>query len=206
MPWWVKFLRACSRQCKKKNTKIYIWTVHIYILYRRQCAKYTYIYSVHTVYYKDILSYQYTNTHYTPYVHVCIMSTSMHSNIEAVSSMAKSGTIADIQVSVRQITQQSLVSRWYEMRDRSLQSLLSSDWTLASKMVGRGGRKARRLSLTRTPALFPLFRRRRRFLFCATQTKGSDAVSVNNPPAFKNSKSGLRCATEEPMFKSVSLS
>ncbi len=29
---------------------------------------------------KDILSYQYTNTHYTPYVHVCIMSTSMHSN------------------------------------------------------------------------------------------------------------------------------
>ncbi len=32
----------------------YIWTVHIYRLYRRQCAKYTYIYSVHTVYYKDI--------------------------------------------------------------------------------------------------------------------------------------------------------
>ncbi len=30
--------------------------------------------------------------------------------------MAESGTIADIQVSVRQITQQSLVSRWYEMR------------------------------------------------------------------------------------------
>ncbi len=44
------------------------------------------------------------------------------------------------------------------------------------------------------------------FLDCTTQTKGSDAVSVNNPPAFKNSKSGLRCATEEPMFKSVSLS
>ncbi len=77
---------------------------------------------------------------------------------------------------------------------------------LASKIVGRGGRKARRLSLMRTPALFPLFRRRRRFLDCTTQTKGSDAVSVNNPPAFKNSKSGLRCAMEEPMFKSVSLS
>ncbi len=44
-----------------------------------------------------------------------------------VSSMADSGTIADIQVSVRQITQQSLVSRWYEMRARSSQSLLSSD-------------------------------------------------------------------------------
>ncbi len=123
-----------------------------------------------------------------------------------MSSMAESGTIADIQVSVRQITQQSLVSRWYEMRARSSQSLLSSDWTLASKIVGRGGRKARRLSLTRTLALFPLFRRPRRFLVCMTQTKGSDAVSVNNPPAFKNSKSGLRCAMEEPMFKSVSLS
>ncbi len=55
----------CSRQCKKNNnnsnlhmdrqckkaTAIYIWTVHIYRLYRRQCAKYTYIYSVHIVYY-----------------------------------------------------------------------------------------------------------------------------------------------------------
>ncbi len=42
----------------KKTTAIYIWTVHIYRLYRRQCAKYTYIYSVHIVYYKDILNYQ----------------------------------------------------------------------------------------------------------------------------------------------------
>ncbi len=41
-----------------QKTTIYIWTVHIYRLYRRQCAKYTYIYSVHTVYYKDILNYQ----------------------------------------------------------------------------------------------------------------------------------------------------
>ncbi len=46
-----------DRQCKK-TTSIYIWTVHIYRLYRRQCAKYTYIYSVHIVYYKDILKYQ----------------------------------------------------------------------------------------------------------------------------------------------------
>ncbi len=42
----------------KKQQTIYIWTVHIYRLYRRQCAKYTYIYSVHIVYYKDILNYQ----------------------------------------------------------------------------------------------------------------------------------------------------
>ncbi len=60
----------CSRQCKKnkqqftygqtvqKTTAIYIWTVHIYRLYRRQCAKYTYIYSVHIVYYRDILNFQ----------------------------------------------------------------------------------------------------------------------------------------------------
>ncbi len=45
-------------QKKKKKTPIYIWTVHIYRLYRRQCAKYTYIYSVHIVYYKDTLNYQ----------------------------------------------------------------------------------------------------------------------------------------------------
>ncbi len=53
-----------DRQCKKttaiyiwtdsaKNSN-YIWTVHIYRLYRRQCAKYTYIYSVRLVYYRDI--------------------------------------------------------------------------------------------------------------------------------------------------------
>ncbi len=46
-----------DRQCKK-TTAIYIWTVHIYRLYRRQCAKYTYMYSVRLVYYKDILNYQ----------------------------------------------------------------------------------------------------------------------------------------------------
>ncbi len=45
-------------QTVQKTTAIYIWTVHIYRLYRRQCAKYTYIYSVRLVYYKDILNYQ----------------------------------------------------------------------------------------------------------------------------------------------------
>ncbi len=61
--------RQCKKNCtgaftvlqtvqKKKTTTIYIWTVHIYRLYRRQCAKYTYIYSVHIVYYKDTLNYQ----------------------------------------------------------------------------------------------------------------------------------------------------
>ncbi len=112
-----------------------------------------------------------------------------------LSLMAESGTFADIQVSVRQIMLQSLVSRWYEMRARSSQSLLSSDWKWASKMVGRGGRKAWRLSLTRTPALFPLFPLR--FLICGrvAQTKGSSAVFVNKAPALRNSKFGFRCAT-----------
>ncbi len=56
----------CSRQCKK-TTAIYIWTVHIYRLYRRQCAKYTYIYSVHIVYYKDIII---NDTLYTVWAHL----------------------------------------------------------------------------------------------------------------------------------------
>ncbi len=73
-----------DRQCKKKlhwsiysapdsakkTTTIYIWTVHIYRLYRRQCAKYTYIYSVHIVYYKDTLNYQ---RHITEYSEFCLL-------------------------------------------------------------------------------------------------------------------------------------
>ncbi len=53
---WNSYERAPDSA--KKTTTIDIWTVHIYRLYRRQCAKYTYIYSVHIVYYKDILNYQ----------------------------------------------------------------------------------------------------------------------------------------------------
>ncbi len=45
-------------QTVQKTTAIYIWTVHIYRLYRRQCAKNTYIYSVRLVYCRDILNYQ----------------------------------------------------------------------------------------------------------------------------------------------------
>ncbi len=74
---WNSYERApdSAKKNKKQNTIIYIWTVHIYRLYRRQCAKYTYIYSVHIVYYKDILSYQNTNALYTVctclhYVHI----------------------------------------------------------------------------------------------------------------------------------------
>ncbi len=55
-----EILTSVLQTVQKNKTTIYIWTVHIYRLYRRQCAKYTYIHSVHTVYYKDILSYRYT--------------------------------------------------------------------------------------------------------------------------------------------------
>ncbi len=56
-----------------QKTTIYIWTVHIYRLYRRQCAKYTYIYTY--IYYKDILNFQ---THYTPYGHTTLCTLSIH--------------------------------------------------------------------------------------------------------------------------------
>ncbi len=62
-----------DRQCKK-TTAIYIWTVHIYRLYRRQCAKYTYIYSVHIVYYKDILNYQRHIIHHMGTSALCTVS------------------------------------------------------------------------------------------------------------------------------------
>ncbi len=62
VPWWVKFLRACSTQCKKTKNYLHIDSTYTCRLYRRQCAKNTYIYSVHTVYYKTYLV---TNTHCT---------------------------------------------------------------------------------------------------------------------------------------------
>ncbi len=70
-----------DRQCKKA-TAIYIWTVHIYRLYRRQCAKYTYIYSVHLVYYKDIIINDtlYTVWAHLHYVQYLYIMWSIHSN------------------------------------------------------------------------------------------------------------------------------
>ncbi len=57
-----------------QTTTIYIWTVHIYRLYRRQCAKYTYIYSVHIVYYRDILNYQLHIIHHMGTSTLCTLS------------------------------------------------------------------------------------------------------------------------------------
>ncbi len=96
--------RAPDSAKKKTTTTIYIWTVHIYRLYRRQCAKYTYIYSVHIVYYKDILSYQYTL--YTVYVHIYIMYTSIHSNnvkVQQIINLQQIGCATDSCAKVQQI-------------------------------------------------------------------------------------------------------
>ncbi len=72
-----EILTSVLRQCKK--TKQFTMDSHIYRLYRRQCAKYTYTYTQYTQ--CTIKTYLVTNTLYTPYVHVCIMYTSIHSNM-----------------------------------------------------------------------------------------------------------------------------
>ncbi|CAI5669475.1 unnamed protein product [Oreochromis niloticus] len=73
------------------------------------------------------------------------------------SCIAESGTLSDSQVSVRQITRQSLISRWNEIRARSSHR----DCTLASNELGNGGLLVRSLSRIRTPDLLPLRRRLR---------------------------------------------
>ena len=52
-------------------------------------------------------------------------------------------------VSVKQRMLQSLMSLWKATLARISSTLLSSDWTLASSMLGSGGRCARLRSLTR---------------------------------------------------------
>ncbi len=70
--WWVKFLRACSRQCRNN---LHIDSTYLQTYRERQCAEYTYIYSVHTVYYlRHTYTYQYTLcticTHFTLCTHI----------------------------------------------------------------------------------------------------------------------------------------
>ncbi len=52
VPWWVKFLWACSRQCKKKIT----YGQYIFTDCTEDNVQNTHTYSVHIVYYKDILN------------------------------------------------------------------------------------------------------------------------------------------------------
>ncbi len=48
VPWWVKFLRACSRLCRNN---LHIDSTY---LHRRQCAECTYIVSTHSVPYQSV--------------------------------------------------------------------------------------------------------------------------------------------------------
>ncbi len=68
---------------------------------------------------------------------------------------AVSGTVGVSHVSVKQRMLQSLMSRWKLILALRSSILLSKDWTLASKILGRGGLCALFLSLLRIPARFP---------------------------------------------------
>ena len=74
-------------------------------------------------------------------------------------TMAQSGTKGSSKVSMKTITLQFLMSCWNAIRLRSSSSLLSSDWTFPWRILGRGGRFSRFLSLNRTPARDPRFLR-----------------------------------------------
>ncbi len=77
VPWWVKFLRACSRQCKK--TKQFTYGQYIFTNCTEDNVQNTHTYTQYTQ--CTIKTYLVTNTHYTPYVHVYIMYTFIHSNM-----------------------------------------------------------------------------------------------------------------------------
>ena len=73
-----------------------------------------------------------------------------------MKDLAWSGVTGVSQVSVSQIMLQSRMSLWYLILALRSSSLFSSDWTLASRMLGSGGLCARLLSLFLMPARFPL--------------------------------------------------
>ncbi len=77
VPWWGKFLRACSRQCKK--TKQFTYGQYIFTDCTKDNVQNTHTYTQYTQ--CTIKTYLVTNTHYRPYVHIYIMYTSIHSNM-----------------------------------------------------------------------------------------------------------------------------
>ncbi len=68
---------------------------------------------------------------------------------------AVSGTEGVSHFSVKQRMLQSLMSRWKLILALRSSILFSRDWTLASRILGRGGLRALSLSLLRIPARFP---------------------------------------------------
>ncbi len=77
--------------------------------------------------------------------------------IEKLSDGVKavSGTEGMSHVSVKQMMLQSLMSHWKLILALRSSILFSKDWTLASRMLGKGGLWALFLNLLRIPALFP---------------------------------------------------
>ncbi len=73
VPWWVKFLRGCSRQCKK--TKQFTYRQYIFTDCTEDNVQNTHTHTQYTqCTYKDILSYQYTVcTHSTLCTHLYIV-------------------------------------------------------------------------------------------------------------------------------------
>ncbi len=73
VPWWVKFLRACSRQCRK--TKQFTYRQYTFTDCTEDNVQNTRSYTQYTqCTYKDILSYQYTVcTHSTLCTHLYIV-------------------------------------------------------------------------------------------------------------------------------------
>ncbi len=68
---------------------------------------------------------------------------------------AVSGTVGVSHVSVKQRMLQSLMSRWKLILALRSSILFSMDWTVASRILGRGGLLALFLSLLRIPARLP---------------------------------------------------
>ncbi len=75
------------------------------------------------------------------------------------SVTAVSGTVDLSHVSVKQRMLQSLMSRWKLILALRSSILFSKDWTLASRVLGRGGLWALFLSLFRIPACLLCFLR-----------------------------------------------
>ncbi len=68
---------------------------------------------------------------------------------------AVSGTVGVSHISVKQRMLQSLMSRWKLILALRSSILFSKHWTLASRILGRGGLWALSLSLLRIPAHLP---------------------------------------------------
>lgn len=73
---------------------------------------------------------------------------------ESAGWMAWYGTAGESHVSMRQNVLQSRMSLWKRIRALMSSRLLSRDWALVSRTMGRGGRCALARSLFQTPACF----------------------------------------------------